>query len=461
MVTITLPELERSPDHHTVAGGDDLDLGVTVVEDGPRGATDHRRRPEHTQADGQAGVRTVAVRRYIELRLRLAALLVVEDERVVEVARRSGGDAGADEGEHSRSGHDATGRELLLRHIGPVRGERGDGHRDERSAHEHRPRHVLVPRVVGEEPHGRGDFQRRRLHLDAAVEECFEREVRPLAHRDCIRCGLEKATARVSPRRSGADPEGVAKGELRDVVGGGTVGGHTGCRGDVAARVQQPDAAVRERGDACGEVGERQAPDVRIRHLAGEEPFVVRVATRCRARHGDHHHAVRVAVEDGGRVLQPRRHFLGARVVHDDDRLNVRAGGERRGELGAFRNVGRRAVAHLRPQLAPEGLAGEDDGHRARTEDVARVPDFDDMALVGRGARREDGGIAREGRGEGKEKERADHGFSGLRKERVVRDFPLRGRANRSRKLRNSQKNGRIFANCFIRLCKQTQFVTN
>lgn len=398
--------------------GRDLDPRLTVVDDEPRPAADHSEGSDSPDDDRCEHVRAVAIRRFVEHGVRWRAFFVEDDELLVVVACLHREDAGDGTRRDTAPEYDVSGRDPTLGRRDRILGEDDRRAGDEWAADEHRARHVLVPRIVGGEPHGRVELQHGRADPDSPEVERLERKARTIARGDDVRRRVEESRVRVRvpSRRAGADRERIGQTELGDVVRGGAVRRDAGRRGEVAARVQQPEAAVRQGRDTGRESRERQATDVRIRHLAGQEPFIIRVATHRRAGHGDHHHAVRVAVEGADRVLQPRRHFRGARIVHDYEGLDVRPGGDGGEELGAVHAVARFRVADLLPELAVERLAGENDRHRAGGPEITGLPNHADVALFGRGRRHGSGdgagggGIGREGR-EGEEKERVDHGL--------------------------------------------------
>lgn len=409
---VAVTSLERSPDHHTVAGGGDLDLGVAEIDDRPRRAADERCGTEGSETDRGDEPRPVFVHRGVELFLRLAALVVVEGERVVGAVRVHGGDAAANEGEHPGTSHIAAGRDLLLRRDERLRGE-GDRRRDdERTADEHRT--LRRPHVAGHEAERGVEVELRHPLLHAGVVELPEGQRSALGVADDLgRCSHEAAIG-VLARGAGGDGDGVRQVELRDVVRRFAVRLSTDHRALIARGIQQPQALGAQARGGDSEVSKRQAT-ASTHGVAGVELPRIHVAIRDQTGHGDGQVSVDAALvpELRGEVREPRCDLGGRRVVHEDEDIDVAALGERREHrLALGFVVGARVFGHVLPLRLRDRGAPEHDGHGLAAQALgAAGADHGDVAPFRRGGRAGGGGFGREGRGEGEEKEQAGHGF--------------------------------------------------
>lgn len=380
-----------------------------MVDDGPRRSADQGRRSEHAQADGQDGIRAVAVGRLVELRLRFTALVVVEDELVVVGAGLSGSDAGTDEGEYPGSGHVAPGRDLLLRHARPRGGERDDGLLQP-AAREHLAAGVVGPLVLRVHARRERELQKRCVRAESE-DEVSHAHRSAVARRHGLREGREEPGTGVLSFRARADREPVGHVRVPPVVGR-----EAERRAEVGRGLRH---VVRGVEDADGHVAEGLEPtgDVRPRDAPGAQGhLVVRVAALGESGVQEVElHVLTVLAEfganavDGGVELRER----GVEQPHD---AGVFACAERvRGGVGV-----RGELLHVRCVLElGVGVRGPT-RHHHREHGVLGLPaerrDLDEMFLGegwGRGGGR---GGGREGRKGGEEKEQDGHGFLGLRK---------------------------------------------
>jgi len=197
---------------------------------------------------------------------------------------------------------------------------------DEQPTDEDGTLQVLVPAIVGKNPHRRSGVQRWRLHLDPAVVEGVQRELSAFVLLDSVGSRDEDTALAVSARCARADGERFTQAvHFCDVVCRGAERRGAGLErtGDVPAGVEEPHTALGERRHTADEIGERESSLVRIGHITSEEPFLVCVAARCGAGHGEKDLAVRVAVEVDMLGGEPALHFGRSRVAHDHEGLNI------------------------------------------------------------------------------------------------------------------------------------------
>lgn len=435
--------LELSVDLHTVAGGGDLNLGVGVVDDRPRRAADEGGRAEGSETDRGDEPRPVSVHRGIELFLRFTALVVVEDERVVGVARVHGGDAAADEGEHSGAGHVAASRDLLLRRDGRFRGE-GDRRRLQASSGEDLPAQIVGPLILRIRPRGEPELEERSVGSESE-HDVAHRQRSALGAFDDLRERGDEARAGVLAFGARADREPIRHPSIAPVVGREAERRTeiAGGLGHVARCVQNADRHVAEGLHTDGDLRPRNASTgaeglLFVRVAALSESDIQEVELRVASLLAEFGvESVHGGVELGERRVE-ELHDAGVVARAERVRRRVSVGGEALDGLGVLE----RTLGVARPALHDDGQ------HRVFRLPVERG-DVDEV-FVGHG-RSGNGGFGREGRGEGEEKEHADHGRRPPDGVKVILKS-LEGRANRSRKLRKSQKNGRIFANCFLSL---------